>query len=98
MWAYICFQSKIFMCLTVPGIVLRVEETDPAFRNAEVDFCGLRKIVNLAYTPEVVPGDFVLVHAGFATSRLERDEAAQIFQDLRSIGALDEGDQGFPNA
>ena len=86
------------MCLTVPGIVLRVEEVDPAFRNAEVDFCGRRKTVNLAYTPEVVAGDFVLVHAGFAISRVERDEAAQIIQDLRSIGALDEGDQGFRHA
>jgi hydrogenase expression/formation protein HypC len=86
------------MCLTVPGIVLCVEDGDPAFRNAEVDFCGLRKIVNLAYTPEVVPGDFVLVHAGFATSRIERGEAAQIFEDLRSIGALDDGDRSFPDA
>jgi len=75
-----------------------VEDGDPAFRNAEVDFCGMRKTVNLAYTPEVVPGDFVLVHAGFAISRVDREEAAQIYQDFRSIGALDESDEGFPNA
>ena len=86
------------MCLTVPGRVLNVEDGDPAFRNAEVDFCGVRKIVNLSYTPEVVPGDFVLVHVGFAISRVDREEAAQILRDLRSIGALDEGDQGFPHA
>jgi len=86
------------MCLTVPGRVLNVEDGDPAFRNAEVDFCGMRKTVNLAYTPEVVPGDFVLVHAGFAISRVDREEAAQIYQDFRSIGALDESDEGFPNA
>lgn len=75
-----------------------MEDGDPAFRNAEVDFCGMRKTVNLAYTPEVVPGDFVLVHAGFAISRVDREEAAQIYQDFRSIGALDESDEGFPNA
>ena len=86
------------MCLTVPGIVLSVENADPAFRNAEVDFCGVRKRVNLSYTPEVVPGDFVLVHAGFATSRVHPEEAAQIYRDLRSIGALDESNQGFPHA
>jgi len=67
-----------------------VDLGDPAFRNAEVDFCGVRKTVNLAYTPEVVPGDFVLVHVGFAISRVDRDEAAQIFEDLKQIGALDE--------
>jgi hydrogenase expression/formation protein HypC len=86
------------MCLTVPGIVLSVEDGDPVFRNAEVDFCGVRKTVNLAYTPEVVAGDFVLVHVGFAISRVDRDEAAQIYQDLRSIGALDKNNQGFPHA
>lgn len=86
------------MCLTVPGIVLSIEDADPAFRNAEVDFCGVRKVVNLAYTPEVVPGDFVLVHVGFAISRIDGEKAAQIFEDLRSIGALEEPDQGFAHA
>lgn len=86
------------MCLTVPGRILSVEDGDPAFRNAEVDFCGVRKVVNLAYTPEVVPGDFVLVHTGFAISRINREKAAQIYEDLRSIGALEEGDQGFIHA
>lgn len=75
-----------------------MEDGDPAFRNAEVDFCGVRKIVNLAYMPDVVPGDFVLVHTGFAISRVNREDAAQIYQDLRSIGALDESKQGFPHA
>ena len=60
------------MCLTVPGKILSVEDGDPAFRNAEVDFCGVRKTVNLAYTPDVAPGDFVLVHVGFAISRVDR--------------------------
>jgi len=86
------------MCLTVPGIVLSVEDGDSAFRHAEVDFCGVKKTVNLAYTPEVIAGDFVLVHVGFAISRVDRDEAAQIFQDLRFIGAFGENNQGFPHA
>ena len=86
------------MCLTVPGRVLNVEDGDLAFRNAQVDFCGVRKTVNLSYTPDVVPGDFVLVHVGFAISRVDREEAARIYQDLKSIGALDTRDQSFPNA
>ncbi len=44
------------MCLAVPGKVLSVEDGDPAFRTANVDFCGVRKTVNLAFTPEVKAG------------------------------------------
>jgi hydrogenase expression/formation protein HypC len=76
------------MCLAVPGRVLRVEDGDPAFRTAYVDFCGVGKTVNLAYTPDVEPGDFVLVHVGFAVSKVDKEEAERIFEDLRQIGAL----------
>ena len=78
------------MCLAVPGKVLSVEDGDPAFRTANVDFCGVRKTVNLAFTPEVVPGDFVLVHVGFAISTVDEEEAARTYQYLAQIGALEE--------
>jgi hydrogenase expression/formation protein HypC len=80
------------MCLAVPGKVLNVEGEDPAFRTGSVDFCGVRKTVNLAFTPEVAPGDFVLVHVGFAISRVDQEEAARTYEYLKQIGALeDEG-------
>ncbi len=80
------------MCLAVPGKVLTVEEGDAAFRSGSVDFCGVRRTVNLAFTPEVRPGDFVLVHVGFALTRVDEEEAARTFQYLSEIGALkDEG-------
>jgi hydrogenase expression/formation protein HypC len=78
------------MCLAVPGKVLTIEEGDAAFRCGNVDFCGVRKTVNLAFTPEVRPGDFVLVHVGFALTRLDEEEAARTFQYLAQIGALKE--------
>lgn len=78
------------MCLAVPGRVISVEGADPAFRNAHVDFCGVRRIVNLAFTPDVVPGDFVLVHVGVALTRVDEAEAARTFQYLSEIGALEE--------
>lgn len=78
------------MCLAVPGRVLSIEGDDPAFRNANVDFCGVRKMVNLAFTPEVIVGDYVLVHVGFALTRVDREEAARTFQYLAQIGALEE--------
>ena len=76
------------MCLAVPGKVLDISGDDLAFRSGIVDFCGIRKTVNLAYTPEVRPGDFVLVHVGFAISRIDPEEAARAFRYLEEIGAL----------
>ncbi len=80
------------MCLAVPGKVLTVDDGDPAFRTANVDFCGVRKIVNLAFAPEAVPGDYVLVHVGFAISTVDEEEARKTYAYLKEIGALeDEG-------
>ena len=80
------------MCLAVPGKVLSVDGGDPAFRTANVDFCGIRKTVNLAFAPDAVPGDFVLVHVGFAISTVDAEEAERTYGYLKQIGALeDEG-------
>jgi len=78
------------MCLAVPGKVVSIVGDDPAFRNGNVDFCGIRKTVNLAFTPEVQPGDFVMVHVGFAISRVDEEEALRTFRYLEQIGALAE--------
>ena len=78
------------MCLAVPGKVLSVEDGDPAFRSGCVDFCGVRKNVNLAFTPEVQVGDFVLVHVGFALSTVDEQEALHVFEALRQLDQLDE--------
>jgi len=78
------------MCLAVPGKVISILGDDPAFRNGSVDFCGIRKTVNLAFTPEVQLGDFVMVHVGFAISRVDEEEALRTFRYLEQIGALAE--------
>lgn len=78
------------MCLAVPGKVISVEGGDPAFRHGDVDFCGVRRIVNLAFTPDVLPGDFVLVHVGVALTQVNEEEAARTYQYLAEIGALEE--------
>ena len=78
------------MCLAVPGKLLSVEGEDPAFRVGRVDFCGVKKTVNLAFTPEAEPGDFLLVHVGFALTRVDEEEARRTYQYLAQIGALAE--------
>jgi hydrogenase expression/formation protein HypC len=78
------------MCLAVPGQIVSILGDDPAFRSGTVDFCGIRKTVNLAFTPEVRPGDFILVHVGFAISRIDEEQAQRTFRYLEQIGALEE--------
>lgn len=78
------------MCLAVPGKLLSIEGDDPAFRLGRVDFCGVKKTVNLAFTPDAAPGDFLLVHVGFALTRVDEEEARRTYQYLEQIGALSE--------
>jgi hydrogenase expression/formation protein HypC len=78
------------MCLAVPGKLLSVEGEDPAFRIGRVDFCGVKRSVNLAFTPDAAPGDYLLVHVGFALTRVGEEEAQRTYQYLAQIGALSE--------
>jgi hydrogenase expression/formation protein HypC len=63
------------MCLAIPGQILSIEGDDPLTRQGRVAFAGIVKRVNLAYVPETVVGDYVLVHAGFAIARVDEVEA-----------------------
>ncbi|MFZ0734837.1 MAG: HypC/HybG/HupF family hydrogenase formation chaperone [Candidatus Sulfotelmatobacter sp.] len=79
------------MCLAVPGKVVEIMDAgDIAFRRAKVDFAGIRKEINLAYTPEAEVGKYVLVHVGFAISVIDEDEAQRVFEYLKQMGGLEE--------
>ena len=54
----------------------------------KVDFGGIRKDVNLAYVPEAKVGDYVIVHVGFAISRVDESEANEVFDYLRQMDEL----------
>jgi hydrogenase expression/formation protein HypC len=71
------------VCLAIPGRVLSVGEGD--LRPARVEFGGIVKEVCLAYVPEASVGDYVIVHVGFAISRLDAAEAARVFSYLDEI-------------
>ena len=77
------------MCLAVPGKVLEAEDLGFT-RVAKVDFGGITRKVSLDFTPEVVPGDYVMVHVGFAISKVEEAEAQRTYELLKQIGALAE--------
>lgn len=77
------------MCLAIPGHVLSVSGDDPLTRVGRVDFGGVVKEINLAYTPEAGTGDYVLVHVGFALTIIDEAEAQRTLAYLREIAALD---------
>jgi len=72
------------MCLAVPGKIL--EATDVGIsRIAKVEFGSVTRQVYLDFVPEAQPGDYVLVHVGFAISRLEEEEAQRTYELLRQL-------------
>ena len=82
------------MCLGVPGKVLSVQGEDPLKRSARVSFGGIIKEVNLAYCPEAAVGDYVVVHVGFAISKIDEKEAHQVFEYLKQMEELRELETG----
>jgi hydrogenase expression/formation protein HypC len=78
------------MCLGVPGKILSIEPDPLGMTMGRVSFGGITKQVCLAYTPEVAVGDYVVVHVGFAISRIDEAEAAQVFRYLEEMGELGE--------
>ena len=76
------------MCLAIPGKIIEITNNDPLTRSGRVSFGGIVKDVNLAYVPEAVVDQYVIVHAGFAINTLDEAEAMQVFEYLRQIGEL----------
>ena len=78
------------MCLGVPGKVVKIDGSGPlGMPMAKVNFGGIMKDVCLAYVPEVIVGDYVIVHAGFALNQIDEQEAQAVFELLRQIGVVE---------
>jgi hydrogenase expression/formation protein HypC len=76
------------MCLAVPGKVLDIEPNEIGLTMGKVSFGGIAKEVCLAYVPEAQVGDYVIVHAGFAISKLDEAEAMEVFELLNQMDEL----------
>jgi hydrogenase expression/formation protein HypC len=72
------------MCLGVPGRVTGLS-TEAGLLMATVDFGGVRREVCLEYTPEAAVGEYVIVHVGFAISRVDAAEAARTLAVIRAM-------------
>jgi hydrogenase expression/formation protein HypC len=77
------------MCLGIPGKVVETYREHDVLMG-KVDFSGVSKRVGLEHVPEVLPGEYVLVHVGFALSRLDEAEAKRVFEFLDQMNQLDE--------
>ncbi len=89
------------MCLAVPGKILdiRPNEVDATLGSTgRIDFQGTQLEASLLFTPEARPGDWVLVHAGFALSVLNESEAMETWKYLEQEDTRDIADCGLPIA
>lgn len=77
------------MCLAVPGKLVSISG-EGELRMGRVDFAGVTRQACLAYVPEARVGDYVLVHVGFALSRVDEQAAQETLRALAEIGELDE--------
>jgi hydrogenase expression/formation protein HypC len=77
------------MCLAIPGKITSISG-ESLMRIGKVDFGGIQKEASLAYVPEANVGDYVIVHVGFAISRLDEEEANTVFEYLRQMEDLSE--------
>jgi hydrogenase expression/formation protein HypC len=76
------------MCLAIPGRITEIQDNDPVTRMGRVDFGGVFKEVNLSFVPDARPGDYVIVHAGFALNTIDEAEAGKILEVLDEIDEL----------
>lgn len=77
------------MCLAVPGQVLTI--TDDQLRTATISFGGIMKEVSLALVPEAAVGDYVIVHVGFAISKLDEEAARRSIELFAALANKETG-------
>ncbi len=74
------------MCLGIPGQILEISPDHPDV--AKVDVSGVRRAINIGLLENetVVPGDWILIHVGFALSKIDEKEAQAALEFLEGIG------------
>ena len=77
------------MCLAIPGLVEEIT-SDGLIRMGRVNFGGVVKRVCLDYVPEIVVGDYAIVHVGFAISKVDQATAQETLATFRAMGVLQE--------
>lgn len=84
------------MCLAIPGKI--VEIVDAENHLAKIDIGGVRRNVNTAMLDDTKIGDYVLVHVGFAMSKVDEHEAKETLRILEELGSYQEEFDQFKSA
>jgi len=84
------------MCLAIPGKVVSISGDDSLTRMGRIDFSGIVKEACLACVPEVKIGDYVIVHVGFALSKVDEAEAQKVFEYLKQMDELGDLKEASP--
>jgi len=88
------YKKRLIMCLAIPGKIVEITVEDPINRTGRVSFGGVIREVNLSCVPEAKVGDFVIVHVGFAISKVDEQEAQQVFEYVKQLDELTEKEHG----
>ena len=72
---------------------MSISGDDPLTRMGRIDFSGIVKQASLAYVPEAQVGDYVIVHVGFALSKVDEAEAQKVFEYLKQMDELGDLEQ-----
>jgi hydrogenase expression/formation protein HypC len=86
------------MCLAIPGKICALRD-DLGVPMAKVDFGGITRDACLSYLPDARIGEYVLVHVGFAISRVDEEEAARTYRylaEMDQLAELQDGMEGEP--
>ena len=81
------------MCLGVPGCVVEWVDRDPTFAKAKIEFGGVARVCSMACVPDANVGDYVVVHAGIAISKIDEAAAKLAREELNGLGLSEELDE-----
>ncbi len=76
------------MCLAVPGKIISMDEKDKMPRMAKVNIGGVLKEICIDFLPELVIGDYVMIHVGFAIDKIKEEEAKKQLDAIFEIGEI----------
>jgi len=77
------------MCLSIPGKVISIDESNPDLKMGKVSFSGVTKDICLQWLPDVHVGEYVLAHVGFALSKIDEKDAEETISVLKEMGDLE---------
>lgn len=77
------------MCLSIPGKVISIDESNPDLKMGKVSFSGVTKDICLQWIPDVQVGEYVLAHVGFALSKIDEKDAEETLSVLKEMGDLE---------